>query len=169
MYKNLIKMMEKSGLETISLKFLCPLDLLICTLNYKFSNKKDQVCAWRDLKKNLCCVHAYDKWIHKFHSYSILGMYTWSGFLIYSVFEILTGPFISQFPPYLPNRLHWNISYISGMILKDWQNMNKDDITIKIIPRLCSSICFLVKVLLGLWTRLLIMSRPRRLPDTIFV
>ena len=27
--------------------------------NYKFSNKNDIVCAWRDLKKNLCGVCRY--------------------------------------------------------------------------------------------------------------
>ena len=40
------------------------------------------------------------------------------------------------------------------MILKDWQKMKREDIAINIIPRLCSSICFFVKVLLGLWTKL---------------
>ena len=40
------------------------------------------------------------------------------------------------------------------MILKDWQKMKREDIAINIIPRLCSSICFFVKVRLGLWTKL---------------
>ena len=40
------------------------------------------------------------------------------------------------------------------MILKDWQKIKREDIAINIIPRLCSSICFFVKVLLGLWTKL---------------
>ena len=53
--------MVKSGLEKILLKFLNEqsfTDLLIYfingrifALNYKFSNKKDHVCARRDLKK----------------------------------------------------------------------------------------------------------------------
>ena len=66
----------------------------------------------------------------------------------------LTGPFISQLWPKDPTWLHWINSYKSGIILKDWQKMNKDDMAINIMPKLCSSICFLVKVLLGRWTKL---------------
>ena len=41
--------------------FFGPTDLLHKWEDYKFSNKKDNIGAWRDFKKNLCGVYAYDK------------------------------------------------------------------------------------------------------------
>ena len=51
---------------------------------------------------------------------------------------------------------------MSGMILKDWQKMKREDMAMRMIPKLCSSICFLVKVLRGLCrTKFLMSCRPR--------
>ena len=73
---------------------------------------------------------------------------------------LLTGPFISHSMPKVPSRLHWMSSYMSGMILKDWQKMKSEDMAIRMMPRLCSSICFLVKVRRGLCTKFLMSWRP---------
>ena len=65
-------MMVKSGLEKILLKFLHAeslfLDLLIYlikgrifALNYKFSNKNDHVCAWKDFNSTSCILSTYPK------------------------------------------------------------------------------------------------------------
>lgn len=45
--------------------------------------------------------------------------------------------------------------------------MNREDMAIKMIPRLCSSICFLVKVRRGRCTKLCINRRPRKLVVSI--
>ena len=38
--------------------------------NYKFSNKNDLLCAWRDFKKNVDMIN--ETLSHKVHQYSIL-------------------------------------------------------------------------------------------------
>ena len=50
-----LKMVVKSGLEKIFLKFLQARDyfpLLNCAQNHKFSNKYNHLPAWRDFKRN---------------------------------------------------------------------------------------------------------------------
>ena len=37
-----------------------PLDFRILAKKYKFINKNDLLCAWRELKKTLCGKYTYD-------------------------------------------------------------------------------------------------------------
>ena len=75
-------MMVKSGVEEIFLKFLYVqaifkqffylIERKIFVQNYKFSNKNNLPCAWRDFeKKSLWCM-INETLCHTFHSYSIL-------------------------------------------------------------------------------------------------
>ena len=50
----ILKMMMKSGLEKIILKF-------VHASNCKFSNKNDLLCGWRDFNKTFCGISTYHK------------------------------------------------------------------------------------------------------------
>ena len=89
-----LKMMMKSGLGKIFLKFLHALTMLFLLLNLyfwsKFSNKSDMVSAWRNFKnifsRPLFTIIFRPEML-KFHPYSILTGDTMVGFVIFCVFS----------------------------------------------------------------------------------
>ena len=92
-----LKMMVKSGLEKIFLKFLHALTMSFLLLNfdqkYKFSNKNNMVSAWRNFKNNFprpLFIIIFRPEMLKFHPYSILTGDTRVEFVIYGVLTTLT-------------------------------------------------------------------------------
>ena len=45
----------------------------ICASNYKFSNKNDILCAWRDFNETFCGISTYHKWKFKLQISSIFN------------------------------------------------------------------------------------------------
>ena len=87
-----LKMMMKSGLGKIFLKFLHALTMSFLLLNfyqkYKFSNKDNKVSAWRNFKNifpRLIFIIIFRPEMLKFHPYSILRGDTMVGFVIFCV------------------------------------------------------------------------------------
>ena len=87
-----LKMMMKSGLGKIFLKFLYALTMLFLLLNLyfwsKFSNKNDMVSAWRNFKNIFLrplFIIIFRPEMLKFHPYSILTGDTRVEFVIYCV------------------------------------------------------------------------------------
>ena len=90
-----LKMMMKSGLGKIFLKFLHALTMLILLLNLyfwsKFSNKNDMVSAWRNFKNIFPKPHfiiIFRPEMLNFHPYSILTGDTRVEFVIYHVLSM---------------------------------------------------------------------------------
>ena len=86
------KMMMKSGLGKIFLKFLHALTMLFLLLNLyfwsKFNNKNDMVSAWRNFKNIFprpLFIIIFRPEMLKFHPYSILAGDTRVEFVIYCV------------------------------------------------------------------------------------
>ena len=50
-------MTGESGVEQFILKFLHVRKSEGFVQKFKFSSKNDMLCAWRDFKKNVACVH----------------------------------------------------------------------------------------------------------------
>ena len=91
-----LKMMVKSGLEKIFLKFLHALTMSFLLLNfdqkYKFSNKNNMVSAWRNFKNIFprpLFIIIFRPEMLKFHPYSILTGDTRVEFVIYSVLMLV--------------------------------------------------------------------------------
>ena len=91
-----LKMMVKSGLEKIFLKFLHALTMSFLLLNfdqkYKFSNKNNMVSAWRNFKNIFprpLFIIIFRPEMLKFHPYSILTGDTRVEFVIYCVLILL--------------------------------------------------------------------------------
>ena len=90
-----LKMMMKSGVGKIFLKFLHALTMLFLLLNLyfwsKFSNKNDMVSAWRNFKnifsRPLFTIIFRPEML-KFHPYSILTRQTMVRFVIYCVYDV---------------------------------------------------------------------------------
>ena len=88
-----LKMMVKSGLEKIFLKFLHALTMSFLLLNfdqkYKFSNKNNMVSAWRNFKNIFprpLFIIIFRPEMLKFHPYSILtGDQSWICHILYCV------------------------------------------------------------------------------------
>ena len=90
-----LKMMKKSGLGKISLKFFHALTMLFLLLNLyfwsKFSNKNDMVSAWRNFKNIFprpLFIIIFRPETLKFHPYSILTGDTRVEFVIYCVLSM---------------------------------------------------------------------------------
>ena len=90
-----LKMMMKSGLGIIFLKFLHALTMSFLLLNfdqkYKFSNKNNMVSAWRNFKNIFpipLFIIIFRPEMLKFHPYSILTGDTRVAFVIYGVLII---------------------------------------------------------------------------------
>ena len=91
-----LKMMMKSGLGKIFLKFLHALTMLFLLLNLyfwsKFSNKNDMVSAWRNFKNIFprpLLIIIFRPEMLKFHPYSILTGDSRVEFFIYRVLSTL--------------------------------------------------------------------------------
>ena len=89
-----LKIMMKSGLGKIFLKFLHALTMLFLLLNLyfwsKFSNKNDMVSAWRNFKNIFprpLFIIIFRPEMLKFHPYSILTGDTRVEFVIYCVLK----------------------------------------------------------------------------------
>ena len=87
-----LKMMMKSGLGKIFLKFLHALTMSFLLLNfdqkYKFSNKNNMVSAWRNFKNIFprpLFIIIFRSEMLKFHPYSILTGDSMVGFVIFCV------------------------------------------------------------------------------------
>ena len=97
-----LKMMVKSGLEKIFLKFLHALTMSFLLLNLyfwsKFSNNNDMVSAWRNFKNIFprpLFIIIFRPEMLKFHPYSILTGDTRVEFVIYHVLRTnLKGSFL---------------------------------------------------------------------------
>ena len=71
-----LKMMMKSGLEKIVLKFLRCAKLFVLlhknAQNCKFSNKNDLLCAWWDFTKKIVMYCKYNKRLNFSYMYCVL-------------------------------------------------------------------------------------------------
>jgi len=97
-----LKMMMKSGLRKIFLKFLHALTMSFLLLNsdqkYKFSNKNNMVSAWRNFKNIFprpLFIIIFRPEMLKFHPYSILTGDARVEFVIYGVLSV-KGQLISK-------------------------------------------------------------------------
>ena len=120
-----LKMMMKSGLGKIFLKFLHALTMSFLLLNshqkYKISNKNNKVSAWRNFKnifpRPLFIINFRPEML-KFHTYSILTGDTRVEFVIY---RLLNDKNIDKF-----HRKPWNFFVSSTfLILKTPSQCNK--------------------------------------------
>ena len=120
-----LKMMMKSGLEKIFLKFLHALPMLFLLLNLyfwsKFSNKYDNVSAWRNFKiifPRPLFIIIFSSEMLKFHPYSILTGDTRVEFATYCVLSKLQKRLRYTFLNYFCIIHEINPTVLQGLFLK---------------------------------------------------
>ena len=115
-----LKVMMKSGLGKIFLKFLHALTMLFLLLNLyfrsKFSNKNDMVSAWRNFKNIFprpLFIIIFRPEMLKFHPYSILTGDTMVGFVIFCVLRWQIYFSLQSQKLQDNNQIYWKDKYLT--------------------------------------------------------